>query len=101
MRRAGYVALALVVGGAVVALLVYAAGPDTYYTEGVSRWEHSRGYGGWVWFGVSIGLGLASFAGLVVRACGLAQRFGGVVLGMTLAALLSFPVAWVAISAGH
>jgi hypothetical protein len=101
-RRAAYAALALLVGAAVVALLLYAAGPDTYYMDGdVSRWEHARGYDGWIWFAASIALGIASFAGLVARAAGLAARLDGAVLAVTLAAFLSFPVAWVAVTAGH
>jgi hypothetical protein len=100
-RRAVYAALALVVGAAVVALLLYAAGPDTYYMEDVSRWEHARGWDGWIWFVASIGLGIASFAGLLARAAGLAARFDAAVLGLTAVAFLSFPVAWVAVTAGH
>jgi hypothetical protein len=101
-KRAAYAALALLVGTAVVALLLYAAGPDDYYRGGnVSRWEHARGYDGWIWFVASIVLGVVSFAGLVARALGLAARLNAAVLGLTLFTFLSFPVAWVAVTAGH
>ena len=100
-QRAAYAALAVLVGAAVVALLRYAAGPDTYYMEGVSRWEHSRGWDDWIWFTASIALGIASVAGLVARALGLAARLSGSILALTIVAFLSFPVAWVAVTAGH
>jgi hypothetical protein len=99
---AAYAALALLVGAAVVALLLYAAGPDDYYQGGdVSRWEHARGWDGWIWFTASIGLGIASFAGLVARALGFAARLSGPIIALTIVAFLSFPVAWVAVTAGH
>jgi hypothetical protein len=101
-RRAAYAALAALVGAGVVALLVYAAGRDTYYMgQDVSRWEHARGFSGWILFVASIGFGVMSFVGLLARAAGTAARLDGAVRALTLVALLSFPVAYVAVSTGH
>jgi hypothetical protein len=93
--------LALVVAAGVVWLLVYAAEPDTYYSSGVTRWEHARRSDAWILFVVSIALGVASVVGLLARAAGRAARLGPAIVGLTVVALLSFPVAWVAVTTGH
>ena len=101
-RRAGFVALALLVAAGVVWLLAHAAETDTYYQSGdVSRWEHARRWNAWIVFVAAIALGIASIAGLVVCAAGKAERLGPAVIGLTVVALLSFPVAWVAVTTGH
>jgi uncharacterized membrane protein len=101
-RRALSAALAVLVAAGVVALLLYAAQPDPYYQEGdVSRWEHARDWNGWVVFAGSIVLGIVSFVGLVARAAGKAPNLGRSVLALTAVALLSFPIAYVAVTTGH
>ena len=101
-RRVSFVALALLVLVGVVWLLAHAAEADTYYQSGdVSRWEHARGSNAWIVFAAAIALGIASIAGLVIFAAGKAERLGRAVIGLTVVALLSFPVAWVAVTTGH
>ena len=101
-RRAGYVSLALLVAAGVVWLLAYVGEADTYYQSGdvislgarakVERLDLLRR---------GIALGIASIAGLVVCAAGKADRFCRAVIGLTVVALLSLPVAWVAVTTGH
>ena len=101
-RRTTSAVLALLVAAVVVALLVYTVGPDTYYgPDDVSRWEHARRFNGWIVFVTSIGLGIASFVGLAAHAAGRAGRLTAAVYALTIVALVSFPVAWVAVSTGH
>ena len=57
--------------------------------------------GAWIVFVASIGLGVASFVGLAARAAGAAASLGPAILTLTAVALLSFPVAYVAVTAGH
>ena len=97
-----FVALALLVAAGVVWLLAQAAEPDTYYLPSdVTRWEHARRGDGWILFVVSIALGVASIVGLLARAGGRTARLGPAIVGLTVVALLSFPVAWVAVTTGH
>lgn len=100
--RAAAAVLAVLVGALVVYLVVYAGGTDTYYSEGdVSRWDHARRGSAWFLFAVSIGLGVAAVVGLMARAAGKAANLGIAVVALTVLALLSFPVAWVAVTTGH
>jgi prolipoprotein diacylglyceryltransferase len=100
--RALSAALAVLVAAGVAALLLYAGQPDPYYQEGdVSRWEHARDWNGGVVFAGSIVLGIVSFVGLLARAAGKAGRLAPRVLPLTALALLSFPIALVAVSVGH
>jgi len=101
-RRGAAAVLAVLVGAVVVYLVVYAGGTDTYYQEGdVSRWDHARRGNAWSLFAVSIGLGVAAVVGLLARAAGKAGNLGIAVVALTVLALLSFPVAWVAVTTGH
>ena len=86
-----------------VALVLNAAGPDGYYADPeFSRWDHARRWGGaWIVFVASIGLGVGSFVGLATRAAGAAASLGPAILTLTAVALLSVPVAYVAVTAGH
>ncbi|HEU6444918.1 MAG TPA: hypothetical protein VFL61_07675 [Gaiellaceae bacterium] len=93
-------ATALVLAIAVVWLLSYTLGPDTYYLpQEYSRWDHARKDNAWVVFVVSIALGVAGVFAVLAYAVG--RISGWAAYALATAAVISFPIAYAAVTIGH
>lgn len=101
-RRLVSLAFAVLVAAGVAWLLRYAGSEDTYYSPGdVSRWDHARKDNAYLFAVAAVGLGVASVIGLLANAVSKTTRFAAAVLVLTVLALCSLPVAYVALTLGH
>jgi hypothetical protein len=83
-------------------LVLYAAGPDTYYVEGVSRWEHAERFLGTAPVVVAVIAAMATSVGLIAASISPARPVLRFVVAP--AAALScglLLVGWFALTAGH
>ena len=94
-------ALAAILAVALVALVRYAAGEDTSYSSGVSRWEHADRWGKAPVVVVALAVSVTTVLGLLVSTFSAGARLRRLAL---LAAALSgvmVVAAWFYLSAGH
>lgn len=102
MRRVAFLALVVLLGAAIVWLLAYAREPDDYYDSGdISRWEHARNGDLWAVFVVAFGWQVVGILVLLAAALRPRSRLDGVASVLAATALLAFPIAWFAVTAGH
>ena len=101
--RALFIALGSLLAVAAALLVVYAAGPDSYYqADYTSRWEHAQRFMGTTPVVIAVAGGIATAACLVVAALSPARRVVRLLAG--LAAILScfmLVFGWFALTAGH
>jgi hypothetical protein len=100
--RRSHAVLAVVLGVSAVWLAVYAAGEDTYYGGGVSRWEHADRGGSTSSVAAAIVLAGLTSLGLAASAVARSGRLMQVLLASATAVscfLLLF--AWVLLTGGH
>jgi hypothetical protein len=102
VTRLGHAGLAVILAVASAWLALYASGEDTYYSGGVSRWEHAgRGEGTWP-VGLAMIIGALTILGLAASALDPRRRW--LRLGAAPAAVLSCGVllfGWLLLTWGH
>ena len=100
--RSGHWLLAIVLGVSVIWLAFYAAGEDTYYGGGVSRWEHADRFMGTFPVSFAVGFGALTAAALVLSALSPERRALRLLVGPGAAlSCVALLLAWFALTAGH
>jgi hypothetical protein len=94
-------ALAVILTIALAGLVRYAAGEDTYYSSGVSRWEHADRWGKTPVVVAAIAISGATVLGLLTSAFSADARLRRLALPATALSCVTLVAAWVVLTAGH
>ena len=94
-------ALAVILTMALAGLVRYAAGEDTYYSSGVSRWEHADRWGKTPVVVAAIAISSATVLGLLTNAFSADARLRRLALPATALSCVTLVAAWVVLTAGH
>ena len=99
--RYGTGALAVILAVALVGLVRYAAGEDTYYSSGVSRWEHADRWDKTPVVVAAMAISGTTIIGLVMSAFSLGARLRRLTLAATALSCLMLMAAWFFLTGGH
>jgi hypothetical protein len=94
-------ALAVILTIALVGLVRYAAGEDTYYSSGVSRWEHADRWGKTPVVVAAIAISGTTVLGLLTIAFSPDARLRRLALPATALSCVTLVAAWFVLTAGH
>ena len=94
-------ALAVLLTIALVGLARYAAGEDTYYSSGVSRWEHADRWGKQPLVVAAMAISATTIRGLVINTFSSDARLRRLALPATALSCVTLVAAWVVLTAGH
>jgi hypothetical protein len=100
--RIGFVVLAVLLAASAAWLVLYAAGPDSYYAAGYSRWEHAERFMGTTPVVIAVVAAVITSAWLLTIA--FADRRASLRLLAPPAAAIScllLVFGWFALTAGH
>jgi hypothetical protein len=100
-NRRGLIALAAVVLGCLVWVILGLSTEDEYYGDGTTVWEHSRRSGAWVFVIVGVAAAAASIVGLVWAAMSSGGRLRSAVLPLTAVACLLLLFGAFSAAVGH
>ena len=96
-----YIVSGLMLAAGLMWLLAYAAGDDSYYGGGVSRWDHAgRGGGQPLVVAAIVSLAVTLIAALLA-ALSSSARFRRLVLPLTAFSWVMLAVAWFVLTGGH
>lgn len=94
-------ALAAILAVALVGLVRYAAGEDTYYSSGVSRWEHADRWGKTPVVVLAIAVSGMTVLGLLISTFSAGARLRRLALPAAALSCVMVVAAWFFLTAGH
>jgi hypothetical protein len=94
-------ALAVILTIALVGLVRYAAGEDTYYSSDVSRWEHADRWSKTPVVVAAMAISATTILGLLISTFSPGARMRRLALPATALSCVTLVVAWIFLTAGH
>jgi len=99
--RLGYGSFALLLAVEMAWIGLYALGPDTYYSSGVSRWEHADRWGKTPIVVAAMAISAATVFGLLINTVSPRARLRLLAMPAAALACVMLLTAWFFLTAGH